>query len=111
MTMSTTQTASSTGNAPLEAFGAIAPGLPGTGTDWIDGLRRDAIERFAKTGLPNRRLEAWKFTGLGALEKHALAPRPTATAPDLGAAQPQLPALIARGYGRARYDRGDVDNG
>ena len=95
MNMTATQTASSTRNAPLEAFGALAPGLPGSGTDWIDGLRRDAIERFAKSGLPNRRLEAWKFTRLGALEKHALAPRPAATAPDLGAAQPQLPALIA----------------
>ncbi len=37
---------------------------PGDAVDWIAGLRRDAAESFARTGLPHQRLEDWKYTSL-----------------------------------------------
>jgi Fe-S cluster assembly protein SufD len=65
---------STTRDAHLQAFGRLAPGLPGHGIDWLDSLRRDALGRFEDTGMPHRRLEAWKFTGLDLLTKHAFSP-------------------------------------
>jgi len=43
-------------------------------------LREAAFERFAKAGLPTRRVEEWKYTDLRALMRDAkpLAPRPGA---------------------------------
>jgi Fe-S cluster assembly protein SufD len=38
--------------------------LPGAGLPWLDGRRRAAMEAFAKTGIPTRRAEAWKYTDL-----------------------------------------------
>lgn len=63
-----------TADAHLRAFDALRPVLPGHGQPWIDNLRADALRRFEAAGLPNRRLEAWKFTRLGPLEGHAFTP-------------------------------------
>jgi Fe-S cluster assembly protein SufD len=38
--------------------------LPGAGLPWLDARRRTAMNAFAKTGVPTRRLEAWKYTDL-----------------------------------------------
>ena len=81
MTTSTAHNADTTKDAHLAAFAALAPGLPGAGTDWVDDLRRDALDRFAHSGLPHRGLEAWKFTGLTALDQNAFAPSRAATTP------------------------------
>src|SRR5204863_379841 len=45
-------------------------------------LRADAFERFARVGLPHRRVEEWKYTDLRALMRDAkpLAPPPDAAA-------------------------------
>ena len=88
MTTSTAHNASSTMDAHLAAFAGLASDLPGAGIGWIDELRRDALDRFAHSGLPHRRLEAWKFTGLTALDQNAFAPSGGATAP-----APQLPNI------------------
>src|SRR5947208_6970392 len=45
-------------------------------------LRAAAFERFAKTGLPHRRVEEWKYTDLRALMRDA---KPLALPPDAGA--------------------------
>ena len=45
-------------------FGANAADLPGAGLPWLDARRLAAIEAFAKTGVPTRRTEAWKYTDL-----------------------------------------------
>jgi Fe-S cluster assembly protein SufD len=90
MTTPATHNASSTRDAHVAAYPALAPALPGAGTGWIDELRRDAIDRFAEAGLPDRRLEAWKFTGLANLEKHAFTPGQAATA-----TVARLPAIVA----------------
>lgn len=55
--------------AHAEAFAGLAPSLPGDGA-----LRRAAFARFEAAGLPTRRIEEWKFTGLEALARTAFAP-------------------------------------
>jgi Fe-S cluster assembly protein SufD len=51
------------------AFDAAAAGLPGANDAAVVARRKAAIEVFRKHGLPNHRLESWKFTGLNALER------------------------------------------
>ena len=57
-------------------FERIAARLPGAGTPWLAHLRRDALERFAASGIPTRREEAWKHTSLAALEKALFSAQP-----------------------------------
>jgi Fe-S cluster assembly protein SufD len=79
-----------TTDAHLEAFDALGPALPGSGQGWIEALRRAALGRFRGAGLPTRRLEAWKFTGLAALEREAFSPAAEAARE---AALPRVPEL------------------
>lgn len=51
------------------AFEATAGSLPGATDAVVTARRRAAIETFRKHGLPNHKLESWKFTGLNALER------------------------------------------
>ena len=60
-------------------FERIAASLPGAGTPWLARLRRDALERFATSGIPTRREEAWKHTSLAALEKAVFSAQPSAS--------------------------------
>ena len=48
----------------LDQFEAKATSLPGNSA--ISDIRRQAIKRFDETGLPDRRVEAWKYTDLRA---------------------------------------------
>jgi Fe-S cluster assembly protein SufD len=50
---------------------AAEPGLPGSTFEWVEALRGAAIERFRKNGFPTPKVEAWKFTKLGPLERIA----------------------------------------
>ncbi len=50
-------------------------------------LRAEAFRRFDAAGLPHRRIEAWHYTDLRALMRHA-APRAEAPSPDLASARP-----------------------
>lgn len=43
-------------------FEAVAAGLPGGG--WVPASRAKAMRAFLATGLPHRRIEAWKYTDL-----------------------------------------------
>ncbi len=50
-------------------FAANSADLPGAGLSWLDSRRVLAMESFAATGVPTRRMEAWKYTDLaGALD-------------------------------------------
>jgi FeS assembly protein SufD len=69
-------------------FERVAPSLPGAGTPWLARCRRDALERFAASGIPTRREEAWKHTSLAALEKAAF------TARTNGSERPVTPAEL-----------------
>ena len=45
------------------------PAGVGTGPAWLENLRSSAAEQFRAHGLPNRKDEAWKYTGLRMLDK------------------------------------------
>ena len=50
----------------LPAADALA-GLPGSDVAWLDAARREHLDAFAAAGLPDTRVEAWKYTALRAL--------------------------------------------
>ena len=55
-------------------FAQNAASLPGAGLAWLDARRRAAMDAFTKTGIPTRRVEAWKYTDLAnALESDLVA--------------------------------------
>jgi len=95
----------------LETFAAHRAALPGAGLGWLTSLRETGIARFAECGLPSQRLEAWKYTSLGPLEKMAFAPaRPDSVSID------HLPTLLPHGQGGHRlvfvngYFRADLSH-
>ena len=57
-----------------EDFAAHAAALPGAGLAWLDKRRAEAMAAFASTGVPTRRVEAWKYTDLSAALAETLAP-------------------------------------
>jgi Fe-S cluster assembly protein SufD len=60
-------------------FARSGASLPGAGLAWLDARRRAAMEAFAKTGVPTRRVEAWKYTDLAnAIEGDLEAAKPFA---------------------------------
>jgi Fe-S cluster assembly protein SufD len=53
----------------------LAAALPtgaGFGPEWLRALRDTGAEQFRKHGLPTRKDEAWKYTGLGMLDQGGL---------------------------------------
>lgn len=53
-----------------ELSAQLASALPeslGSGPEWLKTLRQNGAEEFRVHGLPTRKDEAWKYTGLGAL--------------------------------------------
>ncbi|WP_114239099.1 Fe-S cluster assembly protein SufD [Dyella sp. C9] len=48
--------------------------LPGSGLGWLDAARRENLDAFAAAGLPDTRMEAWKYTALRALGQRRFAP-------------------------------------
>jgi Fe-S cluster assembly protein SufD len=47
-----------------EDFARNGASLPGAGLAWLDARRRAGIDAFTRTGVPTRRVEAWKYTDL-----------------------------------------------
>jgi len=66
--------------ALAQAFSQARGRLPGVGA--IAAQRAAAFDVFAKTGLPHRRIEDWKYTDLRALMREA---KPLAAPPDAAA--------------------------
>ena len=58
----------------LAAAAAVADSVPGTTHSWLRQLRERSRDRFAETGFPTTRDEAWRYTSLAALTRHAFAP-------------------------------------
>ncbi len=60
--------------APLPLVTALldAP-LPPSGIGWLDAMRQENREAFAAGGLPDTRVEAWKYTALRALSQRGVA--------------------------------------
>jgi len=57
---------------PLVASLLAAP-LPASGLGWLDQARRENLDAFAEAGLPDTRVEAWKYTALRALAQRRFA--------------------------------------
>jgi Fe-S cluster assembly protein SufD len=53
---------------------ALRSAPPGPGPGWLRELRDEAAGQFRASGLPHRKVEAWKYTPLRALEGFDLAP-------------------------------------
>ncbi|GAB4237570.1 MAG: Fe-S cluster assembly protein SufD [Methyloligellaceae bacterium] len=56
-------------------FEQVRPSLPGDAA--IQALREEAWQVYARSGLPHRRIEEWKYTDLRALLRDAYPPAPT----------------------------------
>jgi Fe-S cluster assembly protein SufD len=78
------------GRAVENIFTAARDRLPGTGK--VADVRRQAFDAFERDGLPNRRLEDWKYTDLRALMREVL---PLAAAPDASALKRGEAALVS----------------
>ncbi|WP_439925168.1 Fe-S cluster assembly protein SufD [Nitrobacter sp. JJSN] len=65
-----------TGRAASEAFAVASSRLPGAGK--VTAARQKAFEAYERLGLPNRRVEDWKYTDLRVLMREVLqlAPAP-----------------------------------
>jgi Fe-S cluster assembly protein SufD len=66
-------------NSPIDAkqgylAAAAADSLPGAAPAWLRQLREHARDRFAETGFPTTRDEAWRYTSLAALTRQVFAP-------------------------------------
>ncbi|WP_213775473.1 Fe-S cluster assembly protein SufD [Bradyrhizobium sp. dw_78] len=66
-----------TGKALSDIFAIARNRLPGAGK--VAGVRQQAFEAYERAGLPNRRVEEWKYTDLRVLMREVL---PLAAAPD-----------------------------
>jgi Fe-S cluster assembly protein SufD len=77
-----------TGRAVTSVFEVARERLPGSGK--VADTRGRAFDAFERAGLPNRRIEEWKYTDLRALLREVL---PLAPAPDAGAIKRARAAL------------------
>ncbi|HEY2248510.1 MAG TPA: Fe-S cluster assembly protein SufD [Bradyrhizobium sp.] len=77
-----------TGRAVTSVFAVARDRLPGSSE--VTETRRQAFEGFERAGLPNRRIEEWKYTDLRALMREVL---PLAPAPDAAAIKRARAAL------------------
>jgi Fe-S cluster assembly protein SufD len=83
-----------TGRPLSDSFAIVRDRLPGAAE-----ARRAGFEAYERTGLPNRRIEDWKYTDLRALMREVL---PLAPAPDAAALKGAAAALKLQGVKGAR---------
>jgi Fe-S cluster assembly protein SufD len=83
-----------TGRPLSDSFAIARDRLPGAAE-----ARRTAFEAYERTGLPNRRIEDWKYTDLRALMREVL---PLAPAPDVAALKGAAAALKLQAVHGAR---------
>lgn len=105
-----------TGRPLSDSFAVARDRLPGAAE-----ARRAAFEAYEQTGLPNRRIEDWKYTDLRALMREVLplAPAPDAAALTRAAAAVKLHAiagarrlvLVDGVFAPKLSDLGDLDTG
>ena len=75
----------------LDQHRELSGALAGARLDWLQRLRASGRERFAELGFPGRKVEAWKYTSLAALEKIAFRP---ASGEAAGARDDSVPSLV-----------------
>ena len=69
----------------VQEFEARAGTATAEGPEWLEPIRREAMERFARTGFPAARDEEWRFTPIGPIAKGAWRPAVGGTGDDLRA--------------------------
>lgn len=87
---------------------AALPQDPGGLPDWISRLRHDGAQQFRSHGLPTRKDEAWKYTGLGLLAGRQLRLDPTGIS---GGSVPALPQSIVENAQQVRMVDGRMLKG
>src|SRR3569623_1550833 len=85
-----------TGSAASEAFAVASSRVPGAGN--VTAARQKAFEAYETLGLPNRRVEDWKYTDLRVLMREVLQLAP---APDQAALAKASQILKAQSVGDA----------
>lgn len=102
------------GLALAGTFDEASARLPGADLAWLDALRSQGIETYRAHGLPSRKVEAWRYTNLGAMEQHGFAPRaeaaPLAALPEGAALAVEGACQIVFVNGRLRADLSDLDS-
>jgi Fe-S cluster assembly protein SufD len=83
------------GNAFDEVFAAVRDRLPGTGR--VPAARQRAFDSYARRGLPNRRVEDWKYTDLRVLMREVLPPAAAPGRAAIDAAAKVLKAHVIKG--------------
>ena len=69
----------------------LAAALPrdfGPGPEWLSALRHSGAEQFRAHGLPTRKDESWKYTGLGRLDQREIQLALVAETPVSGSSHP-----------------------
>lgn len=90
-----------------EAYRSAAPALPGAGRADIATRRQAALEAFRRYGLPNHKIESWKFTSLAGLEKQEW--KLPANEAGVDAARLEAAALADAGSYRMVFVNGRLD--
>lgn len=90
--------------ALVERFASLGSQLPGHGS--IKSLREKAFAPVQKLGLPNRRVEAYKYTDLRAVLKDAPPIAPELQGEKLRAALAAKPAIVLDGAINVRFING-----
>ncbi len=86
------------GRAVNSVFTVARDRLPGSGK--VADMRRQAFEVFERAGLPNRRIEEWKYTDLRALMREVLPLAPMPDADAIKRARAALKTVSVRGATR-----------
>jgi Fe-S cluster assembly protein SufD len=84
-----------TGRVVESIFATVRDRLPGTGK--VAEARRQAFDAYERAGLPNRRVEEWKYTDLRVLMREV---KPLAAKPDAAAlkrAKASLKSIVVKG--------------
>ena len=58
----------------VQEFEARAGTATAEGPEWLEPVRRAAMDRFARTGFPTARDEEWRFTPLGPIAQGSWRP-------------------------------------
>ena len=58
----------------LQEFEARAGTVTAEGPEWLESVRRAAMERFARTGFPSARDEEWRFTPIAPIAQGSWRP-------------------------------------
>ncbi len=70
----------------VQEFEALSTTAPAESPDWLEPVRRSAMERFARTGFPPTRDEEWRFTPIAPIVQGSWRP-PGPTPVDVSRAQ------------------------